>query len=802
MKKEANKQTTANKKYDANAIEQLEGLEAVRLRPGMYIGGVDAKALHHLVYEIVDNSIDEVLAGYCDSVAVVIENGNYVSIEDNGRGIPVDWHQKTNMPAAQLVLTSLHAGGKFNANNYKISGGLNGVGASVVNALSAELELDVWRDGHHYQQTYHRGEPASEFRKLEPSTKTGTKIRFLADHQIFDQVEFKFDLLANRFRELAFLNRGLFISIKDERSGKYKEFKFDGGLSAFVNHLNHGCQTLLSNPVLIKGAEQGVDVEIAVQYNSTYNTQILSYVNNINTISGGTHDQGFRQSLLRSINRYVQLNKLAKSSNPEELKLSQEDTQEGLSAVISVKVAAPLFESQKKIKLTNANVRGIVDRIFHQHFFEFIEEHPVEAKAIYSKCLAAMQARVAAKKARELTRRKTALDTASLPGKLADCQERDPALCELYIVEGNSAGGSAKGARDRKFQAILPLRGKVLNVEKARFDKMLGNEEIRSMITALGTGISTDNFDISKLRYHKIVLMADADVDGSHILTLLLTFFYRQMIEVIEQGHLYIAQPPLYLVKSGSLERYLASDEELVQSLLNVSLRKYQRKGGKNSADLEVFANTVNDYSNRVAKLGNNVRESFIYSFLLDYLILPEELTVDNFKQYLDQAVQNPFLGEFYYHFDDLNSTYEVSLKSDTYYITAEDLAAIDLASYQKIYQELKGLTVSFKSGSAYQIIDESGTERRYEYAREMVLDLLEAGRKSVHIQRYKGLGEMNAQQLWDTTMDPRQRKFLQVSIDDAVSANEMFNLLMGDFVGPRRKFIMEHALEVKNIDI
>ncbi|MBL0690715.1 MAG: DNA topoisomerase (ATP-hydrolyzing) subunit B [SAR324 cluster bacterium] len=788
--------------YDANAIEQLEGLEAVRLRPGMYIGGVDVKALHHLAYEIVDNSIDEVLEGYCDKIEVCLKEDDWLVIEDNGRGIPVGMHEKSGKPAAELVMTSLHAGGKFDTSNYKISGGLNGVGASVVNALSKKLTLDIWQKGHHYQQNYECGSPTSKLTKLEESSKYGTKISFQADDSIFEETEFNFDFLAKRFRELAFLNKGLYISIKDERKGKFKEFKFDGGIKTFVEHLNIGKQTLLEEPIVVTGTDEDIELEIAMQYNSTYNTQNLNFVNNINTVDGGTHDQGFRQSLLRAITNYALSNKLIKAPLKDVDKFSQEDTQEGLTVVISIKLPRPQFESQKKIKLTNSNVRGIVDKIFYHHFYEYLEEHPKQAKLIHFKCIDAQRARVASKKARELTRRKTALDSASLPGKLADCQEKRPEFSELYIVEGNSAGGSAKGARNRKNQAILPLRGKVLNVEKARFEKMLGNEEIRSLITALGTGIAADKFSIESLRYHKVIMMADADIDGSHILTLMLTFFYRQMPELIERGYLYKAQPPLYRIKKGKEEFYLDNEEELTKKLFQASLGKYTFSKPFADINLEQFGINFDELEKKSSQLGHNARMSFLHRLFFNYQIELKKLNLADLGNSLIEMTKNTFLGEFYYNYEESSQTYEITLNSDTYYINEEDLQSFNLEGYQALFEKLKEQVLKYRQAENFELLDGEGNTKKYKYAKKMIQELLASGKKSFYIQRYKGLGEMNADQLWDTTMDPARRKFLQVTIEDAVEASEVFNLLMGDFVEPRRDFIMENALEAKNIDI
>ena len=633
--------------------------------------------------------------------------------------------------------------------------------------------------------------------KLEPSEKTGTKVSFHPDPSILETTEFHFETLAHRLREFAFLNKGLFLSIRDERSGKYKEFYFEGGLYTFVEILNQDKEVLPQKPILVQGKEEEVEIEICIQYNNGYSAHILSFVNNINTIDGGTHDQGFRQALLKTITNYVQDNKLGKSAGDE--KLTQEDALEGIVAIISVKIPGPMFESQKKIKLTNSNVRMIVDRIFSEGFGRFLEENPPVAKQIVHKLMEALRVRLATRKARDLARRKTALDIGSLPGKLADCQEKDPALSELYLVEGDSAGGSAKSARNRKNQAILPLRGKVLNVEKTRFDKMLSNEEIRSLITALGTGIYQDAFDITKLRYHKIVLMADADIDGSHILTLLLTFFYRQMPKIIEGGYLYIAQPPLYRLKKGKEEYYIDNEESLVKKIFQVSLHKYKLTGAEKS-ELVPLASWVMDNFQKMQYLGQNARHTFLAGLLFDYEFSPELLDFDEFKKILDFASNHPFMHPVTYRLSE--GSFEVSQGLNTYYLSPEDLLSFNLSGYKKLFALYASEVDKYRSKEGFVVEDEGGRKQNFQFARQMVLFLMENSKKSMQIQRYKGLGEMNAEQLWETTMDPEKRKFLQVQVEDAIEANQIFELLMGDKVDPRRTFIMENALEAKNIDI
>ncbi|MGK0289884.1 MAG: DNA gyrase subunit B [bacterium] len=786
-----------NNTYDANDIEQLEGLEAVRLRPGMYIGGIDAPALHHLVYEIVDNSVDEALVGHCNRIEVFILPDNSIKVKDNGRGIPVGINEKTGIPAAELVMTSLHAGGKFDSSNYKVSGGLNGVGASVVNALSDNLEMTIWREGQVFEQKYSRGKPLTGLDPVGKSENTGTQILFHPDETIFEDVTFSFDILSNRLREVAFLNRGLSISIWDERTGKEHHFKYDGGIVTFIEHLNKNKTPILPEPIYVEKEIDDVCVEVALQYNDTYNCQIYSFVNNINTVEGGTHDQGFRQALLKSINNYGIQNKLFKTA---EDKVSQEDIREGLTAIISIKISGPQFESQKKIKLTNSNVRGLVDKVVHAKLVEFLEENPDLAKKILYKSADAQRARIAAKKARELTRRKGVLEMSSLPGKLADCQEKDPALSELYLVEGDSAGGSAKQGRDRKNQAILPLKGKILNVEKARFDKMLNSDEIRILITALGTGIGTEEFSIEKLRYHKIVIMTDADVDGSHILTLILTFFYRQMCEIIERGYLYIAQPPLYRVKKGKEESYIQNDEQLLEKIFSLSLKKYKLVSSTETTLNQLVHNIV-ALNKRVDLLSNNPKLRILYTLFLKHKMEIQSANISEIKESFDKIVAIENSENLTVSLNDSKDTIELIYNSSVYYLSEEILEMIDLEYYQKVCEALKDLSQYQKDGK-FIIESENQDTIEFEFPKEIVDYLLDQGKKGTYIQRYKGLGEMNPEQLWETTMDPEKRQFLKVNIEDAVAADEVFTILMGDHVEPRRDFIVENALNVKNLDI
>ncbi|MCP4297258.1 MAG: DNA topoisomerase (ATP-hydrolyzing) subunit B [Proteobacteria bacterium] len=783
--------------YDASNIEQLEGLEAVRLRPGMYIGGVDSPALHHLVFEIVDNSIDEAMVGYCDKIKVSILPDNSVRIVDNGRGIPVGIHEKTQIPACQLVLTSLHAGGKFDQSNYKFSGGLNGVGASVVNALSDNLVLIVKRDRSIHRQTFSAGEVTSELEIVGTTEETGTDILFHPDEGIFDEVNFSYDILSARLRELAFLNPGLEIKLIDERTDKEHLFRFDGGIVTFIEHLNKNKTCLLPEPIYVKGELEGVEVEICLQYNTSYNCIIYAFVNNINTIDGGTHEQGFRGALLKGINKYGVDNKIFKIS---EDKVSQDDVREGLTAIVSVKIAGPQFESQKKIKLTNINVRGIVDKILFEKFSTYLEENPQISRRIIDKSMDAQRARIAAKKARELTRRKSALEMSSLPGKLADCQEKNPELSEIFLVEGDSAGGSAKQGRERKTQAILPLKGKILNVEKARFDKMLSSDEIRILITALGSGIGKEDFDVAKLRYHKVVIMTDADVDGSHILTLLLTFFYRQMPELIERGYLYIAQPPLYKVKKGKLENYIQNDSELIDQLFNLSIKKFELVSNKEQ-DLSDFSRRVVLLNSKLENLTFNSNLRILYDILFKYKIYVESVELQTIQNRLVEIIEKNPKENLVASLQEDRDELELYYDDKRYHLTQSILDTFEIDSYNRLLARFADFE-ELKIDNQFHIKDLDDTQHSFNTATTLVQFLIEEGKKGTYIQRYKGLGEMNPDQLWETTMDPEARKLLQVSIDDAVEADEIFTILMGDQVDIRRNFIENNALKVKNLDI
>ncbi len=629
--------------YDESNITVLEGLEAVRLRPGMYIGGVDSAALHHLVFEIVDNSVDEALAGYCNEVRVSIGKDNSITVEDNGRGIPVGTHEDEGVSALELIMTRLHAGGKFDSSNYKVSGGLNGVGASVVNALSSRCIVEVERDGFKWQQNYQEGKPDGDLKQLNPSQNTGTRTIFWADTTIFDEIDFHFEILSQRLRELAFLNHGLKIILHDDRTDKTQEFHYEGGLATFIEHLNQNKTVLHEHPVSFQGESEGIEMEVAFQYNDTYNERIYSFVNNINTAEGGSHLTGFKGALTRTLNNYMVTNKI---SNDNDENLTGEDVREGMAAVISVRVIDPQFESQKKIKLTNVEVKGKVESLVNEHLNNFLEENPAVAKKIVAKSLDAQRARIAARKARELTRRKNVLEISSLPGKLADCQESDPALSEIFLVEGDSAGGSAKQGRDRKNQAILPLKGKILNVEKARFDKMLSNDEIRTLITALGTGIGREDFDITKTRYHKIIVMTDADVDGSHILTLILTFFYRQMPEIIENGYLYIAQPPLYKIKKGREEHYLRDDKEMSETLIRMGSKKLKLNGTIRELVEDELFGTVMDikkYRDLFDRMSSNLQLYRLIQLMVQHEVELEHAGAEHILEKLQPLVQQCF---------------------------------------------------------------------------------------------------------------------------------------------------------------
>ena len=798
--------------YSADNIKVLEGLEAVRKRPGMYIGDTSERGLHHLVYEIVDNSIDEALAGHCDQIEVTIHIDNSVTVIDNGRGIPVDMHATEKKSAAEVVLTKLHAGGKFDKASYKVSGGLHGVGLSVVNALAEALEVEIKRDGKVYQQSYIRGVPREPLKEVGKSKERGTRVTFKPDGEIFETTEFSFDILSQRLRELAFLNRGVKITIEDERTQKKHEFFYKGGLLSFVEHLNRAKTAVHPKVVYFEGEKDGVGVEIAMQWNDGYSESVFSFANNINTIEGGTHLIGFKSALTRTINSYaIDTGQLKK----DEENLQGEDVREGLTAVISVKVPEPQFEGQTKTKLGNSEVKGIIEALVNERLGSYLSEHPADAKKIVSKGVEAARVREATRKAKDLARRKGALDSGSLPGKLADCQERDPALSELYLVEGDSAGGSAKQGRDRRNQAILPLKGKILNVEKARFDKMLSSQEIRLMITALGTGVKED-YDPAKLRYHSIITMTDADVDGSHIRTLLLTFFYRQMPDLVENGHLFIAQPPLYKVKRGKQERYLKDEATLEDHLIelgteNIRMRATNDGNGLAGQPLQNFikkvarweklmALTARKKKNRTIVEGLLLESGFNEGTLKDEKALKS--LMDRLVSYVnlmapEQAPLSCSLAEDPEHncFKLICSTRANGTGFQTV-IDREFLTSPEYKEIKKLFTDLIGL------GLPPYSLENGDHKAQLRSLTEVLEYIMEGGKKGQYIQRYKGLGEMNPEQLWETTMNPETRILLQVRVEDAVEANDIFSTLMGDEVEPRRKFIEEHALTVKNLDI
>ena len=796
-------ETPVDESYDASKIKVLEGLEAVRKRPAMYIGSTGEPGLHHLVYEVVDNSIDEAQAGFCDTVDVTIHVDNAVTVIDNGRGIPVDEHPVEKVPAAEVVLTKLHAGGKFENDAYKVSGGLHGVGISVVNALSERVKVEIWRGEKAYTQTFERGQKATEFTELGPTDKRGTSVTFKPDPQIFEHLVFNYDTLAHRLRELAFLNKGVKITLRDERAEQPKEqtYHYEGGIVEFVEHLNRA-RTVVHEPIYVEGETEGMLLEIALQWNDSYNENIFSFANSINTVEGGTHLAGFRGALTRTINSYLTNANIKKDS--KDVSLSGEDCREGLTAVVSVKIPKPQFEGQTKTKLGNSEVRGMVESIVLDKLSEFFEQNPGPAKKIVLKSVEAARAREAARKARELTRRKGALDSGSLPGKLADCQERDPEKCEVFLVEGDSAGGSAKQGRDRRFQAILPLRGKILNVEKARFDKMLSHEDIRTIIAALGTGIGEDEFDVTKLRYHKIVIMTDADVDGSHIRTLLLTFFYRQMRELIERGHVYIAQPPLYKVKRGKEEQYLADDGELSQFVI----RKATEDKSLQTAERTLSGTEFHHVLHALIEQQNNVfsmARMGIDQTVVEALLTADFEGRDDFKDggKLDRlrdaliAAGHDIVGTG----KDDDGFAEIHGRAGDrgqreYHVGFEVVQSVEYRRIRRLQDRLEPL------GTGPWTLIEGDKETSLTTRDDLLNHLMDAGKKGVSVQRYKGLGEMNPDQLWETTMDPEARRLLKVRIEDAIESDELFSVLMGDHVEPRRQFIEDNALEVQNLDV
>jgi DNA gyrase subunit B len=846
-----------NGDYNADSIKVLGGMEAVRKRPAMYIGSTGEMGLHHLVYEVVDNSVDEALAGYADKIEVTIHLDNSITVVDNGRGIPVDVMDidGEKIPAAEVVLTKLHAGGKFDASSYKVSGGLHGVGVSVVNALSEELDLEIWRDGFTWEQTYSKGEPTSKLKKAGASKKLGTKVHFLPDRSIFSATEYNFDTLAQRLRELAFLNKGLLITLTDERTtdaktgeAKSAEFKYNGGIAEFIKHLNRGKQVLHDKPIYMEAERSGVVMEIGLQYNDSYSESVFSFANNINTVDGGSHLSGFRMALTRTINYAGQQMGLFKDVKEN---LTGDDVREGLVAVISVKLPQPQFEGQTKGKL-NSDIAGIVQAFVNERLGAYLEQNPPVGRKIINKAIEASRAREAARKARDLTRRKGALDGGGLPGKLADCSERQPERCELFLVEGESAGGTAKQGRDRRFQAILPLKGKILNVEKARYDKMLGHEEIRAMITALGTGIGKDDFDFAKLRYGKIILMTDADVDGSHIRTLLLTFFFRHMQELIKRGNVFIAQPPLYSIKKGKTLQYIKDDDALDKIILKRAADSIIVRYGEGAAKLEgaglsKFANGLKEYFGYFDKVNKRLRDEKITE-LLPRLDLSKRADfegekkaapkkIEKLEKELKKLQKERDFKSIESRFDEEHNLWEVKYVNSQ---GAEHLINWELASTAEYRQmlskfkqvepymeppfvietitdstpagdtaeeaaegeegdakaEKKAPKVAARKRSAEpEIVEKANVRELFEYVKE-------AGSRGYEKTRYKGLGEMNSEQLWQTTMDPERRTLLSVKLEDLAECETIFSTLMGEDVEARRKFIEDNALDVKNLDI
>jgi DNA gyrase subunit B len=803
-----------NENYDSSSIKILEGLEAVRLRPAMYIGSTGEMGLHHLVYEVVDNSVDEALAGFCDEIGVTIHIDNSITIVDNGRGIPVDIHAEEGVSAAQVVLTKLHAGGKFDSNSYKVSGGLHGVGVSCVNALSEALHLEIWRDKATWEQDYERGAPKAALKQTGKSSKTGTKITFKADPTIMDATEFNFDTLAVRLRQLAFLNKGLRIKLTDERGENVRseEFFFSGGIAEFIKHLNRGKSALHDKPIHFEGDRDlpnggKLNIEVALQYNDSYSETIFSFANNINTVDGGSHLSGFRSALTRTINAAAQSSGLIKDQKEN---LTGDDVREGLTAVISVKLPQPQFEGQTKGKL-NSDIQGYVVQLVNERLGEFFDKNPSITKKIIGKAIDAARAREAARKARDLTRRKGALDSGGLPGKLADCQERDPDRCELFLVEGESAGGTAKSGRDRKYQAILPLKGKILNVEKARYDKMLGHEEIRAMITAIGTGIGKgDDFDLAKLRYGKIIIMTDADVDGSHIRTLLLTFFFRHMQELITRGKVFVAQPPLYRIKKGKSEKYIKDDKEFTREILrrateNLAVELPAVSGGEaqkiEGAELRSFLMSLDELAQISHRLERRVRDARVVDVLAD-VTLPldakTDLQSEESVKLLADRLRDAKL-EVTVEREEEHSAWMVGYRDHTNairVINTEFLAQPEFRRMRALVKQVARLNTP-----PFTLVKDSHRETVGNW-RDLLNKVKAEGTREVNVQRYKGLGEMNAEQLWATTMNAETRTLLRVDLKDFAETEPIFSTLMGEDVESRRKFIEENALDVRNLDV
>jgi DNA gyrase subunit B len=806
----ATNEMTPMDNYDSSSIKVLEGLEAVRLRPAMYIGSTTENGLHHLVYEVVDNSVDEALAGYCDTINVTIHIDNSVTVVDNGRGIPVDLHEDEGVSAAQVVMTKLHAGGKFDSKSYKVSGGLHGVGVSCVNALSELLQLEIWRDGYTWEQEYQRGVPKAPLAKAgKAGKKTGTKVTFKPDPTIMSALEFNYDTLSQRLRELAFLNKGLTITLSDERAdpAKQQEFHYSGGIAEFIKHLNRGKAVLHEKPIYFEGERDlpnggALAMEVALQYNDLYSESVFSFANNINTVDGGSHLSGFRSALTRTINYYGQQAGLFKDD--KEKNLTGDDVREGLTAVVSVKLPQPQFEGQTKGKL-NSDIQGFVVQLVNEKLGEFFDKNPAVMKKIVGKAIDAARAREAARKARDLTRRKGALDSGGLPGKLADCQEKDPERCELFLVEGESAGGTAKSGRDRRYQAILPLKGKILNVEKARYDRMLGHEEIRAMITAIGTGIGLTDFDASKLRYHKIIIMTDADVDGSHIRTLLLTFFFRHMQDLIKRGNVFVAQPPLYRIKKGKSEKYIKDDKEYTREILRRATENLvvQVKDGSKleSSELRAFLMSLDELQQMFRRMERRMREARVVEVLANVAYSIDSKADFHEKANLEavEAALKAVKLDSKLDHEEEHDTWRVTYRDPT---NAERSIGVDLL-LQPEYRRMRTIA---RQGAKYNlppftVTRDSKTESLPGW-RELLEHVKSEGTREVSIQRYKGLGEMNAEQLWATTMNAETRTLLKVDLQDLAETENIFSTLMGEDVESRRKFIEENALDVRNLDV
>ena len=790
-------------KYTAASIKVLKGLEAVRKRPAMYIGSTGPGGLHHLVYEVVDNSIDEVLAGYCSEIDVIIHVDCSVTVIDNGRGIPVGMHKKEKRPAPEVVMTTLHAGGKFDTKSYQVSGGLHGVGVSVVNALSSRLDLEIKRDGGVYTQSYERGKVVTKLKRIGKTKKTGTKVTFEPDKEIFDAVEFHFEILSQRLRELSFLNNGLKITLVDERSDKMNEFLYKGGIKEFVQYLNQNKTILNPKPIYFQYKKDSVVVEMALQYNASYSETIFSFVNNINTTEGGTHLIGFKAGLTRSINSYANANNLIKDLDQN---LSGDDTREGLCAVLSLKIINPQFEGQTKTKLGNSEVKGMVESIVNEQLSTYLEENPTVAKKVVLKILEAARAREAARTARDLARRKGVLDSTSLPGKLADCQEKDPALSEIFIVEGDSAGGSAKQARDRRHQAILPLKGKILNVEKAKFEKIIKSEEIGIIISALGAGVEQADFNLEKLRYHKVIIMTDADVDGSHIRTLIMTFFYRQMPQLVENGHLYIAQPPLYKITKGKSIQYLRDERSYEKYIITKISEEFKVK--MNRQKEYISGEKFRKFLYRIIAKKNFIqlleRKNYPF-FLIDILLssgvedtdfLRKKNQLEKIQSLLtEKGITSDLSLDEEHGLHELAVSFQINGMNVSCKVNSDLITSAEYRNLCKIHKELENLRTPFHVLSNSEKV-------KIENEAKLLDFLFQRAKKGVVIQRYKGLGEMAPQQLWETTMDPEERYLLKVTIQDAVEADKIFTILMGEDVESRRNFIEENALEAQNLDI